>query len=129
LTQIYELDGTVRTTQWRHIKVGDVVKIKKNEYLPVDLALIKTSQNNICYVETKSLDGETNLKEKKVPKIVQNLPLSEFVSARMVCEASSDKIYTFQGVMNPKNRDSSLSNLEEVEDKSSRLRSKVLYDY
>ena len=92
------------------------MKIKKNEYLPVDLALIKTSQDNLCYVETKNLDGETNLKEKKVPKSVQSLPLSEFVSARMVCEAPSDKIYTFQAVMNPKSRDASLSNLDEIDE-------------
>lgn len=95
----------------------------------MDLALIKTSQDNLCYVETKNLDGETNLKEKKVPKSIQSLPLSEFVSARMVCEASSDKIYTFQAVMNPKNRDASLSNLDEIEEKGLQLRSKVLFDY
>jgi magnesium-transporting ATPase (P-type) len=129
LIQVYELDGTLRTTQWRHIKVGDVIRIKKNEYLPVDLALLQTSQNNICYIETKNLDGETNLKQKKVPKNIQSLPLSEFASARMVCEAASDKIYTFQAVMNPKNRDSSLCNLDDNEGKTSRLRSKVVFDY
>lgn len=47
----------------------------------------------------------------------------------MVCEGASDKIYTFQAVMNPKIRDASLSNLDDVEDKSTQMRSKVVFDY
>lgn len=36
------------------------------EYFPADLILVSSSdKNNICYVETKNLDGETNLKLKQ----------------------------------------------------------------
>ena len=50
---------------WEKVKVGDIVKIKDGEYFPCDLLLIQSSlAKNIAYVETKNLDGETNLKHK-----------------------------------------------------------------
>ena len=50
---------------WRNIKVGQIIKIYENEYFPCDLILFKTSlPKGICYVETKNLDGETNMKHK-----------------------------------------------------------------
>ena len=60
--------------QARHIKVGCFVKIKNNENFPCDLILINSSlPKGICYVETKSLDGETNFKMKVSRAEVLNL--------------------------------------------------------
>ena len=54
-----------KATLWKDVKVGDIVKILKNEYFPADLILLSSSdENGISYIETKSLDGETNLKHK-----------------------------------------------------------------
>jgi len=50
--------------KWRDVKVGDVIMVVENEYLPVDLVILRTSADNVCYIETKNLDGETNLKHK-----------------------------------------------------------------
>ena len=48
------------------LQVGCIVKIKENSNFPADLILLKSSlPKGICYVETKSLDGETNLKQKQ----------------------------------------------------------------
>jgi P-type E1-E2 ATPase len=45
--------------------VGDVVKVTKNQGIPADLILISVDNTKeTCYVETKNLDGETNLKAK-----------------------------------------------------------------
>ena len=45
------------------LQVGCIVKVKENSNFPADLILLKSSlPRGICYVETKSLDGETNLK-------------------------------------------------------------------
>lgn len=54
-----------RKTTWEDIKVGDVVKITNEESFPADILICATSEEeNVCYVETKNLDGETNLKSR-----------------------------------------------------------------
>lgn len=46
--------------------------MRKNEFFPADMAVLATSEpKNICFVETKNLDGETNLKHKMAPKELQ----------------------------------------------------------
>ena len=49
--------------------IKDDKKIEENEYFPADLLLLKsTGKKNMCYIETKNLDGETNLKHKAAHK-------------------------------------------------------------
>ena len=49
--------------------VGQVIKIHKNEFIPADIVILHTSNpKGTCYVETKNLDGETNLKMKVTEK-------------------------------------------------------------
>jgi magnesium-transporting ATPase (P-type) len=52
--------------------------VKENEFFPCDMLLINSSiPKGICYVETKNLDGETNLKHKQAHKDVLRLCKSE----------------------------------------------------
>lgn len=47
--------------------LGDVIKVEKNEIFPADILILETSdKKNICMIETKNLDGETNLNYKWV---------------------------------------------------------------
>jgi phospholipid-transporting ATPase len=58
---------------WWQIEVGSYVRIKSRESIPADLIVVQVWEPNpelpkgACYVETKSLDGETNLKFRSCP--------------------------------------------------------------
>jgi len=55
--------------RWYDIKVGEIIKVSDKEYLPCDVIVLASSEpKGSCYIETKNLDGETNLKNKKAHK-------------------------------------------------------------
>ncbi|KAH3682401.1 hypothetical protein WICPIJ_006626 [Wickerhamomyces pijperi] len=54
---------------WKDVSVGDIVRIQNNDEIPADIVLLSTSDSdNACYIETKGLDGETNLKVRQALK-------------------------------------------------------------
>lgn len=57
---------------WEDLRVGHIVKILQGQYLPADLLLLQSSgEKGECFIETKNLDGETNLKHKNIEKNLQ----------------------------------------------------------
>ena len=89
--------------------------MRQNEYFPCDLILINSSaqqsvsnsssQKGFCYVETKNLDGETNLKHKVAPDGCPQLSSSEenlcdnFTGGEIECDNPNTEIYNFRGTM------------------------------
>ena len=61
--------GKFKEVIWRNLHVGMIVKIMQDQFFPADLVLLNSSSpQGIAYIETKNLDGETNLKHKQGAK-------------------------------------------------------------
>jgi phospholipid-translocating ATPase len=56
-------------TLWKKLEVGDIVLLRENDQVPADIVVLSTSDpDGLCYLETKNLDGETNLKPRRALK-------------------------------------------------------------
>lgn len=90
---------------WKEIRVGDIIKVTKDEKFPADIIFLSCSDDKgICYVETKNLDGETNLKHKVAFKYTQALHKNDekfldSIIADIKCEDPNPMIYQFSGIM------------------------------
>ena len=52
-----------KTNAWEDVHVGDLILLRNNDPVPADMIICATSEeDHSCYVETKNLDGEINLK-------------------------------------------------------------------
>ena len=84
------------------MKVGDVVRVHENEFFPADILVLGSSENQgVFYVETKNLDGETNLKLKGVAKDFIE-PFQDESAYSKLCgtlniEEPNNRIYKFDG--------------------------------
>ncbi|XP_010242266.1 PREDICTED: probable phospholipid-transporting ATPase 4 [Nelumbo nucifera] len=98
---VHKGDGLFGYKSWQKIRVGDVVKVEKDQFFPADLLLLSSSyEDGICYVETMNLDGETNLKVKRC--LEATLPLDEGMAFKdftgtIRCEDPNPSLYTFVG--------------------------------
>ena len=90
-------DSEFKDTIWENLSVGDIIILKQDEYFPADVLILRTSEpKGVCYIETKNLDGETNLKQKKAHpdlEALKNNNESEVFSIIFFC-----LIYVFQVV-------------------------------
>ncbi|PPQ72110.1 hypothetical protein CVT24_002421 [Panaeolus cyanescens] len=78
---------------WEDVAVGDFVKIMENEPLPADILICATSEEeNVAFVETKNLDGETNLKSRNaVPALTHLRSAAHCASSENVFRVECDR--------------------------------------
>lgn len=90
-------------TLWKKLEVGDVVLLRDNEQVPADIIVLSTSdQDNMCYVETKNLDGETNLKPRRSVRATSSVTSEEDIERMQFVldsEPPHQNLYTYHGVM------------------------------
>ena len=56
-----QIESIYNYDEWQDLRVGQVIKINRDQLIPADCIILKASRNE-CFVETANLDGETNLK-------------------------------------------------------------------
>ena len=97
--------GTARFHKdaWKSIQVGDFVRIYNNDELPADIIVLSTSDaDGACYVETKNLDGETNLKVRQALRCGRTLKHAkdcERAQFRIESEAPQPNLYKYNGAI------------------------------
>ncbi|KAF2159541.1 hypothetical protein M409DRAFT_60753 [Zasmidium cellare ATCC 36951] len=89
-------------TKWHSVKVGDIIKLKRDEPVPADIALLYADgENGVAYIETMALDGETNLKSKQalpsLSRTCRNLSDLKNCHAEFVLEDPNKDLYDFNG--------------------------------
>ncbi|KAJ3129571.1 hypothetical protein HK098_001047 [Nowakowskiella sp. JEL0407] len=94
--------------KWKNLRVGDFVLLRNNDKIPADIVIVSTSEKDgLCYVETKNLDGETNLKIRRGIPELQWIRTPEQCTCSgffLDCENPNPNLYGFNGLalINPK---------------------------
>lgn len=90
---------------WKEVRVGDIVRVQNNEEVPADIMILASSdEDNCCFVETKNLDGETNLKVKQALKLTSQPALKRAddymgLDFQLESEGPHPNLYLYQGAV------------------------------
>lgn len=90
--------------EWKNIRVGDVIKVRRNEAVPADMILACAfGSEGAAYFETMALDGESNLKIKRPsPFLAKNHGHNDTLDdyrVRIIAEDPNLDLYSFKGKM------------------------------
>lgn len=101
-TQRLNPDGNVTDILWTDVRVGDVIVVRDGELFPADLMCLYSSlPENVCFIKTTNLDGETNLKIRK-PLDLKGLPMNDLASVMslkltLTAEDANRNLHKFRG--------------------------------
>ncbi|XP_015268247.1 PREDICTED: probable phospholipid-transporting ATPase VD [Gekko japonicus] len=109
LAQVYSRSEKAYVDKfWKNITVGDFIRLSCNEEIPADMVLIySTDADGICYIETSSLDGETNLKQRQVVRGFEDqseIDPEQFTS-KIECESPNNDLNSFRGFVEHLNQE------------------------
>jgi len=100
-SEYYQLVGHAKPVRSRDINVGDLVKVYKDQRVPVDLMLLKTGDGTgEAFIRTDQLDGETDWKLRTALGVTQDVNDDELLVKMDFCltaEPPMKDIHKFTG--------------------------------
>ena len=106
-----QTSGTARFKKdyWKNVQVGDFIRIYDKDQIPADVVVLSTSDpDGSCYVETKNLDGETNLKVRQALHCgsrIKHASDCERTEFHIESEPPHANLYQYSGVVRWTQRD------------------------
>ncbi|KAI1335350.1 phospholipid-translocating P-type ATPase [Xylariaceae sp. FL0016] len=96
-------DARFHKDAWKNLQVGDFVRLYNDDELPADVIVLATSDaDGACYVETKNLDGETNLKVRQALRCGRTLKHArdcERAQFTIESEPPQPNLYKYNGAL------------------------------
>eukprot|EP00475_Leptophrys_vorax_P021255 TRINITY_DN28972_c0_g4_i1.p1 TRINITY_DN28972_c0_g4~~TRINITY_DN28972_c0_g4_i1.p1 ORF type:complete len:1066 (-),score=293.24 TRINITY_DN28972_c0_g4_i1:1463-4660(-) len=95
-------------TESKFLKVGDILKINKNEDFPVDcVVLLSSKADNTCYISTAELDGEVTPKVRSAVNAFKGTNEMDCVRLRgsLTTVPPNKSLYGFEGTLIPADLD------------------------
>lgn len=90
-------------TLWKKLEVGDIVLLRGDDQVSADIVVLATSDpDGLCYLETKNLDGETNLKPRKAVRGTSGISSEADVERAafvLDSEPPHQNLYVYNGVL------------------------------
>lgn len=103
---------------WKSVSVGDIVRVHNNDEIPADIILLSSSDSDgACYVETKNLDGETNLKVRQSLKCAHMIRNSRDITRTkftVESEGPHANLYSYQGNLKWTDRETGIEKNEPI---------------
>lgn len=98
-TELYEIvDSESRLVQAQNLKVGSLVHIHKDQRIPADMILLKSSESTgESFIRTDQLDGETDWKLRIACSLTQSANASSFQDITITASPPQKDIHTFLG--------------------------------
>jgi phospholipid-translocating ATPase len=73
-SEFYQIVGKAQPVRSRDIKVGDLIRIQKDQRVPADIMLLRTGDGTgEAFIRTDQLDGETDWKLRTALGVTQNV--------------------------------------------------------
>ncbi|KAJ7280383.1 protein transporter [Mycena rebaudengoi] len=99
-------NASTRAVPSSSLRVGDLVRLEKNQRVPADLVLLHTSDaSGTCFIRTDQLDGETDWKLRVAVPDCQALDEGQLtlLDAEIYADAPTKDIHTFIGTFTRSN--------------------------
>jgi len=100
-SEFYHLIGQIQPVRSRDLKVGDLIKVVKDQRVPADIMLLRTGDGTgEAFIRTDQLDGETDWKLRTALGVTQSLSDDEALHGddfSVTAEAPMKDIHKFNG--------------------------------